>query len=297
MTAPRPPVGGANDAAPEVEDGALVAAARAGSRAALEALVVRHQAWIYNVAYRMVGRVEDARDVTQDVLIKMITGLATFRGESAFRTWLYRIVANHVINMKQRPREYPFSSFERHGRLIDHTPNLEPDEDSLPIDAHLLVEETKVGCMMGMLLCLDRSQRLTFVLSAILGASSAEGGAIMGVSPAAFRQTLSRARTRLGNFMNEKCGLMRPENSCRCRLKVQTALNNRYIDPQRLRVGDGKLPKISEVAAQCVERVEDLLEKRTNDLFREHPFLRAPDCVQAIAALLAVSTPGIEAGE
>src|SRR6202049_2341143 len=91
----------------EVADGdttdvELVERAKNGDRAALEKLVLRHQAWIYNIAVRMVFQPQDAEEVTQEVLIKVITKLATFKGESKFRPWLYRIAANHVLNMKRR---------------------------------------------------------------------------------------------------------------------------------------------------------------------------------------------------
>ena len=80
-------------------DGDLVVQARNGDRVALEKLVLRHQAWIYNIAVRMVFRPHDAEEVTQEVLVKVITRLGTFIGQSSFHTWLYRIVANHFLNM------------------------------------------------------------------------------------------------------------------------------------------------------------------------------------------------------
>src|SRR6476620_4757333 len=83
-------------------DAELVEQAKNGDRSALERLVLRHQAWIYNIAIRMVFRPQDAEEVTQEVLVKAITKLSTFKGESAFRTWIYRIAANHVLNMKRR---------------------------------------------------------------------------------------------------------------------------------------------------------------------------------------------------
>src|SRR5438552_6970389 len=86
-------------------DAELVEQAKNGDRAALEKLVLRHQAWIYNIAVRMVFRPQDAEEVTQEVLVKIITKLGTFNGESSFRTWLYRIAANHVLNMKRRNAE------------------------------------------------------------------------------------------------------------------------------------------------------------------------------------------------
>ena len=86
-------------------DADLVEQAKNGDRAALEKLVLRHQAWIYNIAVRMVFQPHDAEEVTQEVLVKVITKLSTFKGESKFRTWLYRIAANHVLNMKRRSAE------------------------------------------------------------------------------------------------------------------------------------------------------------------------------------------------
>src|SRR5713226_5252019 len=105
-------------------DAALVEQARNGDRAALEKLVLRHQAWIYNIAVRMVFQPHDAEEVTQEVLVKVITRLSTFKGESKFRTWLYRIAANHVVNMKRRSAETQSLTFASYGAAIDNTPDL-----------------------------------------------------------------------------------------------------------------------------------------------------------------------------
>src|SRR5512136_2138906 len=101
----------------------LVVLAQHGQREALETLLQRHQDWIYNIALRMVGSPQDAEDVTQEILIKLLTKLSTFQGKSSFRTWLYRIVANHAINMKKQPREYFFASFQHHANVRDLTPD------------------------------------------------------------------------------------------------------------------------------------------------------------------------------
>src|SRR6516164_1251721 len=110
------------------EDAELVQQAKNGDRSALEKLVLRHQAWIYNIAVRMVFQPQDAEEVTQEVLIKAVTRLSTFRGESKFRTWLYRITANHVLNMKRRSAETPLTTFADFGAAINNTPDLDlPD--------------------------------------------------------------------------------------------------------------------------------------------------------------------------
>jgi DNA-directed RNA polymerase specialized sigma24 family protein len=78
----------ADPAPTDPEDRSLVARARSGERDALEELVRRHQAWIYNIAIRMLYHPQDAEDATQEILIKAFTGLSSFEGRSSFRTWL-----------------------------------------------------------------------------------------------------------------------------------------------------------------------------------------------------------------
>src|SRR6201999_3276851 len=115
-----------------------------GDRAALETLILRHQAWIYNIAVRMVFRPQDAEEVTQEVLVKVITKLSMFKGESTFRTWLYRIAANHVLNMKRRWAETQTMTFADYGAAINATPDLDlPDPKTVPAEVPLLVEEAK----------------------------------------------------------------------------------------------------------------------------------------------------------
>src|SRR5437870_42124 len=119
----------------DISDVALVDQAKSGDRGALEKLILRHQAWIYNIAIRMVFRPDDAEEVTQEVLVKVITKLSTFKGESKFRTWLYRITANHVLNMRRRAVETQELTFARYGKAIDDTPDLDlPDPKSVPVE-------------------------------------------------------------------------------------------------------------------------------------------------------------------
>ncbi|MEZ5118277.1 MAG: sigma-70 family RNA polymerase sigma factor [Candidatus Nanopelagicales bacterium] len=84
---------------PDLPDEELVRQATAGDRDALERLVRRHQSWVYNIAVRMTWRTDRAEDAAQEILLKIVTHLATFEGKSRFRTWAYRIAVNHLLNL------------------------------------------------------------------------------------------------------------------------------------------------------------------------------------------------------
>jgi RNA polymerase sigma factor (sigma-70 family) len=256
----------------------LAKGAKNGDRAALEQLVLRHQAWIYNIAVRMVFHPQDAEEVTQEVLIKVITKLSTFKGESKFRTWLYRIAANHVLNMKRRSAEGRATTFADYGAAIRRTPDLDlPDPKSVPVSLPILVEETKNSCTMGMLLCLDRTQRLIFTLGAILGVSDTVGGEVLEMSADNFRQCLVRARRDLHNFMNNQCGLVNESNPCRCPKKTRGFIEDGHVDPRHLLFVPEHVERVRDVAAETVREIDDLVERRHAAIYREHPFLQPSD--------------------
>jgi RNA polymerase sigma-70 factor (ECF subfamily) len=77
-----------------LDDRALVAAATAGDRGAFDVLVRRHQRTVYGVCYRFSGDHADASDLAQDAFVRAYRGLARFKGDAAFSTWLYRIAVN-----------------------------------------------------------------------------------------------------------------------------------------------------------------------------------------------------------
>ena len=257
-------------------DADLALQANSGDRAALEKLVLRHQAWIYNIAVRMVFKPHDAEEVTQEVLVKVITKLSTFKGESKFRTWLYRIAANHVLNMKRRDVET--QTFASYGDAIDRTPDLDlPDPNSVPVEVPLLVEEAKIGCTTGMLLCLDRKQRLVFTLGEIFGASDSVGGEVLEMTADNFRQCLARARRDLYSFMNNQCGLVNKNNPCRCPKKTKGFIEAGHVDPDHLLFAGQHVERVKDVAAETVRAIEDVVEGQYAAIYRDHPFLQPSD--------------------
>src|ERR1700737_3387135 len=133
----------ADNSPTDYDDQSLVIRARSGDRKALEELVQRHQGWIYNIAVRMLYHPQDAEDATQEILLKAVTSLSSFEGRSSFRTWLYRMVVNHVLNMKRGRAEQTIISFSAYGQAIEDTPDLDPPDPSIASpDVRLLVHET-----------------------------------------------------------------------------------------------------------------------------------------------------------
>jgi RNA polymerase sigma factor (sigma-70 family) len=274
----------------EPDDHALVERARGGEREALEALVARHQRWIYNVALRMLYDPQDAQDATQEILMKALTALASFQGRSSFRTWLYRIAANHVLNVKRGRRERAHLTFSCYAHALEGTPDLDPpDEGGAAADVKALVEEARIGCTAGMLLCLDRPQRLVYILGEIFEVGDAVGAELLEISRDNFRQRLARARRDLHSFMNDRCGLVNAANPCRCARKTRGFIEAGYVDPHRLLFANDRVRRVREVARQASDTLRTL-DEECAAVFRDHPFHDSPDLLPALRRLLGGAT-------
>ena len=201
----------ADDAPMDLEDRTLVERARAGDRDALEGLVQRHQGWIYNIAFRMLYHPQDAEDATQEILLKALTRLSSFEGRSSFRTWLYRIVVNHVLNMKRGRAEQGVTGFRAYGDTLDRTPDSEPpDLSSVSPDVKVLVAEAMISCTSGMLLCLDREQRLAYILGEILGATDAVAADVLDISCENFSSTTGPRTPRTAQLHERQVRTRKP---------------------------------------------------------------------------------------
>jgi RNA polymerase sigma factor (sigma-70 family) len=270
-------------------DEMLVAKSRSGDMEALDALVRRHQSWVFNLALRMVWRREVAEDATQEILIKAVTKLSTFAGNSAFRTWLYRIATNHLLDIRKSEMEESKMTFTGMGASLDGVEDEDlPDERTLPVETKVLVEEAKLGCITAMLMCLDRRQRLAFILGEVFGETSEAGAAAMGVSPANFRQLLSRARQDLYQFMNNKCGLVNQANPCRCARKANGFMRNGWLDANNLQFSKDRIADVRAVAADRLDELQSL-DRKHAELYRMQSFLAGPDLAAKLREILSQS--------
>ncbi len=275
--------------ATETPDEELVRGAQSGNREATELLLIRHQPWVFNLAVRMLLRRTDAEDVTQEVLIKAFKALPTFRGDSKFRTWLYRIAVNHILNFKKAA--VAVCSFEDAARGLERVPDLDlPDPRTVPVPVEILVEEAKIGCTMGTLLCLDGRQRLVFILGEIFGVSDEVGAEIVEVTPVNFRQILSRARRDLYEYLRGNCSLVTPDARCKCVKKTRAYIQGGFVDPQKLVFTSDYQRKVREVAEDRAGELTDAYMKVAAQVYRDHPFYEPAEQVATLReALKAVS--------
>lgn len=269
----------------EKENLILVDKVLEGDSKALNQLVDIHQAFIYNVAWKMTHSNDDALDLTQEVLIKVITKLSTFKKESAFRTWLYRIVFNEFLQSKRKEKEEAFPSFAEHDRQLNAVPDpeLTPAEE---LELSDYTNEVKFRCTSAMLICLDREQRLIYLLGESFGIDHNVGAEIFNISPQNFRVKLSRARKELHNYMENRCGLINKANPCRCVKKAKSAVKMGVINENNLILKSSYIKQIGDFVSENQDTMKDVLDEKYVEIFRAHPTKTVFDAETVITKII-----------
>jgi RNA polymerase sigma-70 factor (ECF subfamily) len=186
-----------------LSDQVLVEKIQAGDYQAFEFLVTRYESKVYRLAVRMLRNPQDAEDALQETFLQVFRGLAGFEGRSKFSTWLFRLATN-VCLMRIRHRETEPSKLLP---LEDYLPKLEEGDSpqmmdwaDRPEDA-LLSKESREK-MMEALDKLPAEYRAVFILRDIEGFSNAETGESLGISVAAVKSRLHRARLALRGMLS-----------------------------------------------------------------------------------------------
>jgi RNA polymerase sigma-70 factor (ECF subfamily) len=175
----------------EDEDDALLRRARTGEAEALDALIARHHGAAYRVALGIVEDEADAADAAQDGMVRALRGLAGFRGESSFRTWLLAIVANEarsLLRRRVRRREGPLEEdLAAGGRGV----------------AEAVVSGDEAARARALLARLPEKQRLAVQLRVDQGLSFREVGEVIGSTEGAARVNYHHGIRRLREWMEE----------------------------------------------------------------------------------------------
>jgi RNA polymerase sigma-70 factor (ECF subfamily) len=175
-------------------DADLLAAARAGDRAAIEALVARYQTRVFRFGVRMCGNSEDGGDVAQETLLAMARSLDRFRGDAELSTWLYTIARRFCIKKRRRSRFAPAreeSLDSPDAGAARHLADPRPDPEQTATNRELATALTDA------IDALEPSQREVLVLRDVEGLSAPEAARILGVSVDAVKSRLHRARVAI----------------------------------------------------------------------------------------------------
>jgi len=262
----------------------LVTRAVDGDKAALEQVVRSLQDPIYRLALRMVWHPSDAEDATQEILIRVLTRLASWRGEASLLTWSYRIGVNYLLNLRRKTamEAQAVSLDEFRAGLAD---GLTAADYPGP-DAAVLAEEVRLGCTQAVLQCLGRDERIAFVLGSVFELPSADAAWILEVTPAAYRKRLERARQKIRAFMNSTCGIVNPDAPCRCARRVGKAIELGRVDPRRPALVSHPVTAGGADVARAAAQIAHLHD--ADAVLRAHPDYAAPRArTDAILALLS----------
>ena len=184
----------------EQTDENLVRAAQDGDTRAFDELVNRYKEKVYRLSFKILRHEEDAAEALQDAFLSAFRGIKNFKVESTFSTWLYRIATNAALMRYRKRREGHISLEQSQSRQPDAEPLAIPDWSAQPLD-ELLDGETREVMQEG----IDRlpeDLRTVFVLRDVEGLSNAEVADVLGLSVAAVKSRLHRARVTLRDRLN-----------------------------------------------------------------------------------------------
>ncbi len=245
----------------------LVDQATAGDKKALETLVCDVQDLVFNLSLRMLGTFADAEDAAQDILLKMITHLSSFRGDSSFTTWVFRIAVNHLKNYKKHMFAHRPLSFEYYGDDIENGKIRDVPDLTQNVEKDLLAEELKMSCTNVMLQCLDTESRCIFILGTMFRIDSGIAGEILDMTPQAYRQRLSRVRKKMADFLGQYCGEY-GGGKCRCMDRVNYAIQSHRLNPQH-----PEYTSSVEISAETMLQVKRAMED-IDDLSQQFLFCK-----------------------
>ena len=193
----------------EPSDEALAARAAAGDDSAFEAIVGRYQARVYRLACRLTSDT-DAPDVLQETFLQVYRHLSSFRGESRFGTWLYRIASNAALMHRRararrpvEPLDVYLPRFDAHGRHAATPAELQvASRADEVLDRQVLAEKAR-----DVIARLPDLYRDPFVLRDLEEMSTADVAHALGLEPATVRQRVHRARLMLRGYLSDLVGV------------------------------------------------------------------------------------------
>ena len=207
----------------------------------MEKIIEEYGAYIFNIAYKLSGKTEQAEDIAQETFIKAWKHLDELKDPAALKQWLHTICVNEF---RMRVRK----DIRQKTTYIDDIEELEKDGELLVNSPESVIEEVQAsedvismrnGCFLAMSRKLSINQRIVFSLIDMFGLSIQEVADILGITPKAIKGLLYRARMNLDSFFQSHCYFLNTENPCRCkawavffqnRNELQTYMQDKILD-------------------------------------------------------------------
>ncbi len=227
-------------------------------------LYLDNQPKVYRLALSLAGNAHDAEDITQEVFFRAFRAYDSFRNDSSFFTWIYRIALNVASDhMKHRTKLPIYALTEDHGFALEDI--VDPNPASNP-ENELLADQARVKCLHCLTECMPPDQRKVFCLAVIIGLPHKQVSEILDISIPSAKTTLHRAKKRWSGYMENRCQFIKKTNPCTCSQWVRFGLKQGWVSKD---VRTNPLPPLT------VETRKDMLTLRTlrefyQDLYREH---------------------------
>ena len=185
----------------------LLKKAKAGDMAAFEELIESYQRKIFNIALRIVGNYDDANDLAQEVLIRIFKSIRSFKEQSSFSTWIYRITTNVCLDDIRKRKNRKVISLDEEIRVEDGEMQRQiVSNDPLPEDT---VERGELHDLVnGAISSLSEEHRLVIVLRDLQGFSYEEIARILKCPEGTVKSRINRARMALKNVLQSKRELL-----------------------------------------------------------------------------------------
>lgn len=174
----------------------LVNKAKNGNIAAFEELITAHEVKIYNIAYRMFHNEEDAKDLSQEIFIKVFENIGKFKGNSSFSTWLYRIATNTCIDELRRRKGKETYSIDAEvetdeGNMKREYSDLKPNPEEMAINKEVSIQ------IQNAMDHLSEEHKTAIILRDLQGLEYNEISEILECSLGTVKSRISRARRQL----------------------------------------------------------------------------------------------------
>lgn len=186
-----------------LQEASLIEESKAGNTDSFELLIAQHQKKVFNLAYRVLGNMEDANDVAQEALIKAYKGIKNFKGKSSFSTWLYTIVNNTCIDFirKNRKNNVIYLDKEYETEKGSYKMELSSNEDA---PEEILEKKEVQNLVRQSINELSDDHKKVIILRDIQGFSYKEIAQILNCSEGTVKSRISRARENLKIIIEEK---------------------------------------------------------------------------------------------